>query len=522
MCSPLVPDAAQAKVSHVSPTAGITEYVAPLQNWLAESTYSVFLNNGGNQLNPGTLMLLGDNGVAYGTNGDKLAAFDSTSGAQLWQVNKLTVLDSVTLYAATADQNNHVSVMGMDSATSQQQMQLFDGSTITASPLGLLNPDYDPSTQSWFGYSPALGAQAVVQTAQFAPQEDEWAFFQAPAGRRAAHVDVSFRQTANCSGFDGHVTDHNEEWLMVPLGGTQAAPTQGSNDVIAHANVDFGQVDFISSDTTKATVALGAINHHDITLTVTGLLKDEGTTIKAVDHQDHNTVYATLHLAIRPRIEKNLYLFSVSQQDTPQSARTLTPTRLPNATALQNLLESIYGRQANVHVTVHGDPQNNNVPISIGTNYDLNRDGRLQNDGENSPLSAEGSTLFNGIVDYYGCGAAGGNCTMDQNGYFASYVHALSQDLAIAERPGRLSITGDTHVDSTELTTAHELVHNFDIRDLCDPQMVNNVQQCIHDGSQPGPGNLTDRIAWHFDNNPGRCRLTKDEWDVINKPSGQQ
>ena len=59
------------------------------------------------------------------------------------------------MYAAVTDHNNHASVMGMDSATSQQQMQLFDGSTITPSPLGLLNPDFDPTTQSWFGFSPA-------------------------------------------------------------------------------------------------------------------------------------------------------------------------------------------------------------------------------------------------------------------------------------------------------------------------------------------------------------------------------
>jgi len=194
VCSPLVPDAAQAKISHVSPTAGITEYVAPLQNWLAESTYSVFLlNNGGNQLNPGTLMLLGGNGVAYGTNGDKLAAFDSSNGSALWAVNKQTVQDSVTLYATTTDQNNHAGVMGMDSATSQQQMQLFDGSTITPSPLGLLNPDYDPTTQSWFGFSPALGAQAVIAqstTPQLTPDFSQWQSVTAHKKGRSAEPPV--------------------------------------------------------------------------------------------------------------------------------------------------------------------------------------------------------------------------------------------------------------------------------------------------------------------------------------------
>jgi len=298
---------------------------------------------------------------------------------------------------------------------------------------------------------------------------------------------------------------------MVGLQGTLANPAQGTKDVRLVSNIGFDGIDLISSDATKATVARGAIDHNHMTVALTGLQPDETTVISAVDHQNHSTVYATLHLFIKPRIARTVYPFAVSNIDN-RGSTTLVPTRVADSATLQARLEQIYGVQSNVHFTV-------NPSSRLSVHYDLNGDGAVQTGGEESPPSDEVAAIVTGIFDFYHCITIDPNnpCSIDNTGFFPAYVHRMSQDVAIGFRPTSneggtyLEVIGDLHNDGTDVTTSHEIGHSLGMRDLCpgDPNS-RDVQTCIRNSTHE-----VDRIMWHFDGNPGRCRLIKSEWQII-------
>jgi hypothetical protein len=88
-----------------------------------------------------------------------------------------------------------------------------------------------------------------------------------------------------------------------------------------------------------------------------------------------------------------------------------------------------------------------------------------------------------------------------------------ARHVALAPVGGVLAVMQDTHSDSTDLLTAHELGHLLGLHDVCSGG-ASDQATC----SQPPAGiDPTMLIMWHIDgSNSGRCRLLHVDWDALN------
>jgi len=472
-------------------------------------------------------MVLGDQDLLFVASLDTIAAIDQQGGGTQWtwtapQSNSLTL----QLVAAT-DGGGLVAKYNLGSG---DILVRFDPSGVPSLDDWDINPDGSAIGFNNFGYWDAgnwygQSSRAIQELAgqSFALASTTYPFPQGTPQRHSSEdPNVRFKQTTPCTGgFDDNVPVPNNElresWLLVGLDGTKDAPIQAEKRVLLSAGIDFGQIDLLSSDIRKATVARGAVNGHNMTVTVTGLLASEDAVITAVDHQDHNNVFARLHLAIRPRLTQNVYPFAVSNIDN-QRRTNLAPTHIVDSGQLQTRLENTFGMQADVHLTVKNTP-----PTAISVHYDLNGDGVLQSAGAGTSFTAEGDAVVAGILNFYHCVPADPNnpCSIDANGIFPSYVRALSQDVAVTPVGSGASfqIIQGTHVDSTEMVTTHETGHSLNLHDIChDAGDADATQTCLDNARR---AHQTNRLMWHIDGAGDRCLLIKAEWDIINPPPKQ-
>jgi hypothetical protein len=378
--------------------------------------------------------------------------------------------------------------------------------------LGLPASTATSALSSTISFGQPSGAAAVLGNA-LAPLDGLW-FQQSMASTRERNVHIHFQQTAACSGFDDvsqTTVDPNnpkhrikQSWIAVGLSSTQGP---GQNNVILNSNVDFEALDFIPSDP-SIMITRGAVKKDQMTLTISASIAGNTTHVDVVNHENHNmTPYATLFVDVQPYVSRNVYPFVTSQQNPPQQPNgplppiSLVPQNAENASgALQTLLESIFGVQANVHFVVSGQK-------SVAANYDLNHDGKL-----NVPL--EGARTIGTpemVAVQQGIASSGCTCAPDTHGIFPAYVKAFDKPYTGITPVGFSPYIEDSHSDTTELLTSHEIGHTLGLGDIC-PGDVNDptVQACLNSS-----GKEKDRIMWHLDGDAGKCRVNKTEWDQI-------
>lgn len=163
--------------------------------------------------------------------------------------------------------------------------------------------------------------------------------------------------------------------------------------------------------------------------------------------------------------------------DTSAFNTNLVPTNVPTAAALQAYLNNTaWGKQANVHFTV--------TRSDITVNYDGDRNDQLKLADANGS-SSEISTLLQATS------GAGG----DYKIFYVNWLHS-STSSAMAYPAINVAFVGDTHENSTENITAHEVGHLIGRF-----QHSNDTADLMYEDGMPA--------------NPARIR--KGDWDDVNQ-----
>ena len=170
---------------------------------------------------------------------------------------------------------------------------------------------------------------------------------------------------------------------------------------------------------------------------------------------------------------------------TATAEPSTTPTEAPDAGSLKTYLDSVFGKQANVFVTV--------LPlVSTNVNYDLDTNGFLD---VSIDLFTSEQAAITSVV--YLAGA-----------YNVYYVRAFNPSSGLngvsSKFPG-YSFIQDSHENSTVNITAHELAHQFRIG---------------YDIPQDVYGNY-DRLMWGSPPVGEPCRLSQSEWQRVNNTAGK-
>jgi hypothetical protein len=165
-----------------------------------------------------------------------------------------------------------------------------------------------------------------------------------------------------------------------------------------------------------------------------------------------------------------------------------TPTNVPTSAELKSYLDTVYGKQANVFITVLS-------VIDVVTNYDLNTNGVLDISLDDIILSSEQAAITNAA---YVSGA-----------FNIYYVNAMTNFAGFAYKGYNAAFIQDSHENSSVNITAHEMGHLFGIR--------------YDVGFPPKVSGDPDRLMWGDPPlQPNPCRLIRSEWQRVNKTAGGQ
>jgi hypothetical protein len=304
-----------------------------------------------------TQVLLGDTGAAYllGTNSANsnisILAVNVSSGSPLWQwdfpsghVGTLTTSQAgggVVAVDATYDSNG---------VEIQQNAVRLDGNGIATYDTWSVGPgslDYF-GDDIWFNNPFGVVAALPVTVA-----DTDWINPAANERRQARPPkNVVFQENIACSAVDD--TKKDSTWIMVPISGS-------NNGAKVHIRGNRQDVQFVSEDTTVATVSPAAPTGGNTAITVSGLKSGQITTIDArsISNPSHN--YAQMKVVVKPRLSKTLDMFTIIDP-----IKNLTPKNVPTSASLQTYLNNtIWGKQANVYFDTV------NSPVNVSVHYDL-------------------------------------------------------------------------------------------------------------------------------------------------------
>jgi len=170
-------------------------------------------------------------------------------------------------------------------------------------------------------------------------------------------------------------------------------------------------------------------------------------------------------------------------------AATMTnnpPNNVPSQADLKSYLDSVYGTQANIYMTV--------LPLTtITVNYDLNGNGKLDYT-TNALLSAEQSAIK---ASAYNANAV--------NVYYVNTLYnplESNEGITYGTKPGSVTFIQSTLNSSSVNITAHEIGHALGLQ---------------HPNVYGQPYSLTtDRLMRAADNGGSPCRLIQREWNIAN------
>ena len=171
--------------------------------------------------------------------------------------------------------------------------------------------------------------------------------------------------------------------------------------------------------------------------TGTGILSNEFTVLGYGAQNSYTTACSKVAVDILPkRTNVTVALYAITATGEPTTA----PTNLPTSASLQSYLNSVYGQQANVYFTVW-------PLITNSVAYDSNMNGKLDMDlGEFVTITNNVNTNATIIIYYIHTVAVGGNPGGAATLRFTPYT-----------------FVSDTHSNSVENITAHEIGHHLGI-----------------------------------------------------------
>jgi hypothetical protein len=155
---------------------------------------------------------------------------------------------------------------------------------------------------------------------------------------------TKFQENTTCSAVDDTI---DPPWIMVPMSGS-------NNGAKVNIRGNTQDVQFVSEDTTIATVTRAAPTGGNTTITVSGLKSGQITTIDARSISDPSHNYSQLKVVVKPQLLKFVDMYKIIE-----SVDNLTPQSMPTAGDLQAYLntnataQNTWGKQANVSFTVN-------------------------------------------------------------------------------------------------------------------------------------------------------------------------
>ena len=339
---------------------------------------------------------------------------------------------------------------------------------------GVIIPDLNavPLNQIQFG------------SGNFAPPGGPWGFTLAKTTNLAGVCPVS-------GGYDDETPKlfrFSSAWLSVPLAGTNTVSVS-----IQPANV-VNQITFDASGSTDVSVSPTQAASVTQAVQVVGLASTTNLPILYTRgygaQNSYTTTCSTVALDVLPiATSVTVAVYRVTASIPTNSP---TPTNVPLQTDLKSYLDEVYGKQANVFMTV--------LPVTnIVVNYDLNTNGLLDVDTSTDVLFAEGRAITNVA---YRAGAL--------NVYYVKALTNLTHNTdkyGITHIPSRTSYIQDSHPDSNVHIAAHELGHS--LAGLLD----------VDGTTVPG---YSDRLMWGVALSSSPYRLIQSEWHQINKKARGQ
>jgi hypothetical protein len=291
-----------------------------------------------------------------------------------------------------------------------------------------------------------------------------------------------------CLGFDSEtpkIVKFSSPWLSVPLAGTNTltviiSPTNVVTQVIFDTSIP-SVVSVSPAQATSATQVVQVVSSGTST-NVNPILHVKGYGAQ----NTYTTTCASVAIDVLPKATSvTVAVYRVTASIPTNSP---TPANVPTQTDLKSYLDEIYGKQANVFMTV--------LPVTnIVVNYDLNANGLLDVDTSTDILFAEARAITNAA---YRAGAL--------NVYYVKAITNVTTTkiiVGITHRGSKTTYIQDAHADSNVHVAAHEIGHS-----------LGNLDDI--DGSKGFPG-TPERLMWEaaLTNNP--CRLIQKEWDQINQ-----
>jgi hypothetical protein len=480
---------AQGRALYRASASGVTKFTLPMD------AATPFYN---------TPLLVGEDGTAYlvassssSSLNDRILAVDPASGTIRWSVstkranlNLVTTDGKVVFEYSQPDFTRHVAVAD---ATGQVSPVL----SIAGSPDPAIrgytfsNPDYWDSGL-WNVPMPGGGLVGIMGSV-VAPAIPT-TFAQAGGGPQRQTREpsgVTFEpdrdwQNAGAAGKECTGLDNStnlDPTLMVPLQDSQNPQAANWFDLKVRKDrerVQLRYVDLNAGNNAVSVTPSHADTSNDRTrITVAGSSVGVGD-IEAYDSVSQR-VLARLTVTVKPSISWTVDLFGVRE-----ATSAVAPNNLPDPIQLEQYLNKVYGKQANLSFSVL--PRQQIQPeqmLSIA--YDSNGNGRLESE-VTFPNSREATTILTAMINR--------GIVQPLNHKWMIYVRAIepASTEGFAGRDGAAGFIQDQARNGQVHKTAHELGHTLGLPNSADSRLLMFESA---DGSRP-------------------CRIPRSHWKIIN------
>ncbi len=328
--------------------------------------------------------------------------------------------------------------------------------------------------------------QIQVGPGGFAPPSGPWG---------STIAKTTFTNSDVCAGFDDETVFVMQPYFIKPY---LSVPQKGTNTVSVVINPTnlANQVIFQSDNTNVATVTPAQATGSPQLISVAG----HGTTLDIT-----NAVVSVLgygaqnsYTTICSQVSIDVLPMRTNVTVAPHLiiASTMTgnpPTGMPSTSVLKSYLDSVYGIQASVFMTV--------LPGTTNTvNYDLDRNGALSIDVSVGTLTAEESAITSAVSTP---GAINVYYVNVLTNVAASGPNAGKAYVGITYPGTKTTFIQDLHQQSSQNLTAHEIGYSLGL-------------------STVGPGfpylrGHIDRLMWYEEDASDPCRLIHTEWYQVNE-----